>query len=135
MHSSMMGTARSLIVSPYLVVSHACPPFIMHVSLPMHAPHSPCMPPFAMHAPSNHAHPLATTHPTPSNHACPPTTMHTPWQPYMPTGNHTCPPGNHACPHVDSYKCLWAFIGCYTRFLACRVPWVSPMATGVTINH
>ena len=36
---------------------------------------------------------------------------------------------------VDSYKCLWAFIECFKRFLACRVPWVSPMATGVTINH
>ena len=36
---------------------------------------------------------------------------------------------------VDSYKCLWAFIECFKHFLACRVPWVSPMSTGVTINH
>ena len=79
-----MHTARSLIVSPYLIVSHACPPR------------------------SNHAHPPS------SNHTCPPATMHAPratmhtsleqlcmcpWeQPCTPRGsNHTCPPGsNHA---------------------------------------
>ena len=38
-------------------------------------------------------------------------------------------------PNVDSYKCLWVFIECFNVFLACRVPWVSPMSTGVTINH
>ena len=37
--------------------------------------------------------------------------------------------------NVDSYKCLWAFIESFNCFLACRVPWVSPMSTGVTINH
>ena len=62
-----MLTARSLIVSPYLVVSHARPP------------PSPHMPPLAtMHAPDNHTFPLETTHAplatmhAPRNQACPP---------------------------------------------------------------
>ena len=73
MHSSRMRTARSLIVSPYLVVSHTCPPGSNH----MHAPpgattHAP--PGATTHAPwSNHAHPPG------SNHACPPgATTHDP---------------------------------------------------------
>ena len=36
---------------------------------------------------------------------------------------------------VDSYGCPRRFLGLTHVFLACRVPWVSPMATGVTINH
>ena len=72
MHSSRMRTARSLTVSPYLVVFHARPP----------PPEQPRMPPGATtHAPpeqprtppgSNHACPRATTPPLGSNHACPP---------------------------------------------------------------
>ena len=103
MHSSRMRTAHSLTISPYLVVSHACPQ------------EQPCMPPTAppqsnhatMHAPqeqpctpqNNHALPGATTPPW-SNHACPPE------QPCMPPqSNHACLPGattppwsNHECP-------------------------------------
>ena len=72
MHSSRMRTARSLTVSPYLVVSHACPPW-----------EQPCMPPW-----SNHAHPPQ------SNHTCPPrATMHAPWeQPCTPPGATTHAP-------------------------------------------
>ena len=97
MHSSRMRTARSLIVSPYLVVSHARPPGATTHAPPAattHAPREqPCMPPR-----SNHAWPPqgATTHapleqpcmppPPVSNHACPReqpcmplgATMHTP---------------------------------------------------------
>ena len=70
MHSSRMRTARSLIVSPYLVVSHARPPRSNHVCPPvatMHAPRSnharpppreqPCTPPAA----TTHAPPLPRT--------------------------------------------------------------------------
>ena len=120
MHSSRMRTARSLIVSPYLVVFHACPP-----SSPC-TPPSPCMPPFSTYPTSlRHTCPPATTH-TPSNRACPLATtyplatMHAPQQPCTPPSNHTCPPrqpcmppkkpcmppwqpcmppGNHTCPH------------------------------------
>ena len=65
MHSSRMRTAHSLRVSPYLVISHACPP-----GATTHAPpEQPRMPP-----PSNHAcPPRATTHAPRSNHARPPT--------------------------------------------------------------
>ena len=87
MHSSRMRTARSLIVSPYLVVSHAHPPRSNHARQPgatmhappgatMHAPKQPCMPPR-----SNHTCPLG------SNHACPllgATTHAPPEQPRMP---------------------------------------------------
>ena len=107
-----MLTTRSLTVSPYLVVSHACPPWeqpcmppraTLHASpgATMHAPsEQPCMPPRAtMHAPPEqpctppwatmHAPPRATTHApsSPSNHAC------------TPRSNHACPPwSNQACP-------------------------------------
>ena len=78
MHSSRMHTARSLIVSPYLVVSHACPPW-----------EQPCMPPQ-----SNHAPPLgATTHAPPEQPCMPPclgAIMHTHTPP--PRSKHTCHP-------------------------------------------
>ena len=84
-----MRTARSLTVSPYLVISHAHPP-----GATMHAPlKQPCMPPR-----SNH------TCPPGSNHACPPREQPcTPpqEQPHMPPLGVTmhAPPGsNHACP-------------------------------------
>ena len=87
MHSSRMRTARSLTVSPYLVVSHAPPP------------EQPCMPPREQPCTppqSNHACPLEQPRMPPrSNHACPPprATMH------GPRSNHTCPPwSNHAPP-------------------------------------
>ena len=74
MHSSRMRTARSLIVSLYLIISHTCPPFAMHA--PFATPPLPCMPPLpppaTMHTPSNHA-----CHP-PGNHTCPSATMHAP---------------------------------------------------------
>ena len=88
MHSSRMRTARSLTVSPYLIVSHTCPPRINHA----HPPEEPRMPP----------PPRATMHALPgSNHACPPgATTHAP-----PQSNHTPPEqprtppwSNHACP-------------------------------------
>ena len=106
MHSSRMCTARSLILSPYLVESHAHPP-----GATMHAPPRATMhtPRATTHAPqeqprmppqSNHARPQ-------SNHACPPraamhapqsTTMHAP----PPQSNHACPSqSNHAHPPVD----------------------------------
>ena len=82
MHSSRMCTARSLIISPYLVVSHACPP-----------PEQPHMPP-----------PGATTHAPP-----PGATMHAPLGPTMhipPRTNHACPPqNNHACPPPSNHTC------------------------------
>ena len=94
MHSSRMRTARSLIVSPYLVVSHTppratthAPPESNHACPPgatMHAPPGP-----TMHAPqSNHAHPPgATTHPpTATTHA--PQSNHTP----LPLGQPCMPP-------------------------------------------
>ena len=68
-----MRTTRSLILSPYLVVSHACPP-------------SP-------HPPLPHIHPLHHACP-PLCHAHPPATTHVPllWQPRTPLPreqNHT----------------------------------------------
>ena len=88
MHSSRMRTARSLIVSPYFVVSHAHPPQEQpRTHLPaatMHAPlEQPCTPPRA----ATHAPPAATTHALPgaTTHAPPGATMHTPpEQPRMP---------------------------------------------------
>ena len=58
MHSSRMRTARSLTVSPYLVVSHACPPeqprtLLEHPRTPPQ-PEQPCTPPGA----TTHAPPL-----------------------------------------------------------------------------
>ena len=93
-NSSRMHTTRSLIVSPYLVVSHTCPPLphmpplrhtwpLHHACPPLpHMPlRQPCMPPsnHACHPATTHAH-LATMH-------TPPATMHA--------------PGNHAHPTVD----------------------------------
>ena len=80
MHSSRMRTARSLIISPYLIVSHTCPPPSscmppLHHACPL-SPHMPpplpCMPPFAMHAPLTMHTPLCHTCPPLGNHACPP---------------------------------------------------------------
>ena len=56
MHSSRMRTARSLTVSPCVVISHTCPPPLgatMHAPQSNHAcpPEQPCMPP------RNHRHP------------------------------------------------------------------------------
>ena len=97
MHSSRMRTARSLIVSPYLVVSHACPP-----GATMHAPprsnyacppEQPCIPPQEqprMPPPgaTTHAPPEQPRMPPRSNHACPPgATTH------APGSNHAHPPG------------------------------------------
>ena len=61
---------RSLIVSPYLVVSHACLPRSNHACPPgatMHAPPSNHTPPQ-----SNHAPPRATTHDPPEQPHTPP---------------------------------------------------------------
>ena len=117
MHSSRMRTTHSLIVSPYVIISHTCPPPICHACPPftthtpllpcMPAPFLPCMPPFTIHTPLlphmppyNHAHPLAimhaplpaTTHipyPLATMHAPPPAITHTPWQPCMPPSGQT----------------------------------------------
>ena len=76
MHSSRMRTARSLILSPYLVISDARPP--RHAALLHHAcPLLPCMPPFTTHPPfTRHA---------PQQPHMPPATTHAPWQPCMPS--------------------------------------------------
>ena len=82
MHSSRMRTARSLIVSPYLVISHVCPP-------PQEQPRMPPSPR------SNHAPP-----PREQPRMPPGATMHPPQeQPCMPPPEqpHTPPPqSNHA---------------------------------------
>ena len=76
MHSSRMRTARPLIVSPYLVVSHACPP----------PREQPCMPPPG----SNYACPPPQEQPcTP-----PPEQPHVP----LPRSNHACPPEQPCTP-------------------------------------
>ena len=72
MRSSRMHATRSLIVSPYLIISHTCPS--------REQPHTP---------PSNHACPPGSSHACPpgSNHACPPgATTH------APRSNHACLP-------------------------------------------
>ena len=69
MHSSRMRTACSLIVSPYLIISHACPP--------PPPQEQPCMPPR-----SNHACPPG------SNHAAPPPLPRQ--QPHMPPQQQPC---------------------------------------------
>ena len=105
-----MRTVRSLIASPYLVISHACPPrATMHTPRSNHA-----WPPRATtHAPprSNHACPPR------SNHACPPGSNHTPplEQPHTPPqqpctplqSNHACPPSNHAHPPGATMHTPW----------------------------
>ena len=129
-----MHTARSLIVSPYLVVSNACPPSphmppLHHTCPPFHhtCPPLPHMSPLC-HAcaplppPSNHTCLLATMHPQQprmpsrqtctslSNHASPPATMHTPapWQPCMPPPRNLAPPANtHAPPCEQNQTRLW----------------------------
>ena len=128
MHSSRMRTARSLIISPYVVISHTCPPFTMHTPL-CHAclPFS-CMPPLTMHTPLAHMLPLhhachppvpcmppPLPHMPPNNHACPlatmlapqqpctPPTMHTPWQPHMLPHNHMHPP--QPCMPPSNHTC------------------------------
>ena len=114
MHFSRMRTARSLIVSPHLIVSHACPPPPQE---------QPCMAPGSNHAPpeqpripprSNHACPLEQPcMPPRSNHACPPreqpcmspgATTHAPtWeQPHTPPGATMHPPSNHTCPPLGA---------------------------------
>ena len=84
MHSSRMRTARSLTVSPYLVVSHAHPPLEQPCMPPRE---QPCMPPLGatMHAPQEQP-----CMPPQSNHACPRE------QPCTPPGSN--PRSNHACP-------------------------------------
>ena len=114
MHSSRMRTARSLIVSPYLVISHACPPRSNHAC----PPEQPCTPPSSNYACtpwSNHAHPWEQPHiPPRSIHTCLPLPEQPcmpplPEQPCMPPlleqpcrppprGKHTHPWGNHTCP-------------------------------------
>ena len=76
MHSSRMSTSRSLIISPYLVVSHAHPPPRATTHVPRE---QPCMPL--------------------SNQACspPPPCMPPPEQPHFPPSNHTCPPLEQPC--------------------------------------
>ena len=105
MHSSRMRTARSLTVSPYLIISP--PRATTHAPRSNHAcpPEQPCMPPRAtMHAPrSNHTcPPRATTHTPPSNHTCPleqpcmppgATTHAPPEQPRRPPPRSNPPPG------------------------------------------
>ena len=83
MHSSRMRTARSLIVSPYLVISQAPPPQSNHAHPPG----------------SNHTPPRATMHAPPqSNHTCPPrATMQPPEQPHTPRSNHAHPSQEQPC--------------------------------------
>ena len=126
MHSSRMRTARSLIVSPYLVVSHARPTGSNHACISPEQPHmppqeqpcmtseQPCMPPRSNHTcplgATTHTPPGATMH-APQEQPCmlpPGATMHAPpEQPCMPPSprtppSHTrpwpCMPPSHACP-------------------------------------
>ena len=103
-----MRTARSLIISPYLIVSHAPSP-----------QEQPCMPPGSNHArppgatthtpqATMHTPPQATTHAPLSNHPCPlppeqPCTP--PWAttqtPSRATTHAPPPQSNHACPPVN----------------------------------
>ena len=113
MHSSRMCTARSLTISPYLVVSHIHPHWSNHA----HPPEQPCMPPQ-----SNHACPLspeqprmpppqeqprmpprATMHAPHSNHARPPRSNHGTAPP--PAEQHARPP-NLFYSHVVLVKIL-----------------------------
>ena len=96
MHSSKMRTARWLIVSPYLIVSHACPPPRQQPRTPLWSNHT-CFTPWEQpHTPP----PGAMTHALPrSNHAPPGATTHAP----PPGSNHAhLPPGatTHAPPPV-----------------------------------
>ena len=102
MHSSRMRTARSLIVSPYLVISHACPPSnhacpprSNHACPPGATTHAPCEQPCTPQ--SNHAPPLEQPCMTPwSNNAHPPgATMHAPSQ-----SNHACLPSPQEQPRT-----------------------------------
>ena len=116
MHSSRMHTAHSFIISPYLVISHACPP-----------PHSNHTPPQSNHTcpcGSNHAHPpplRAIMHPYPQEqpHMPPPeqpcmlppranTHAHPPDQPCMPPGATTHAPPEQPCmpPHGQNDRHL-----------------------------
>ena len=103
-------TARSWIVSPYLVVSHT------------HSPgEQPHMPP-----------PAATMHNPPSNHACPPprATTHAPPVATMhnPPSNHACPPqSNHACPLEQPHMPPWE--------QPCMPPRVATHAQPTWSNH
>ena len=88
-----MHTARSLTVSPYLVVStHAPPPGSNHACSPPEHPRTP---------------PLEQPRTPPrNNHACPPRSNHAPPSPWAtthtPPGATThAPPSNHARPPVD----------------------------------
>ena len=101
MHSSRMRTARSLIVSPYLVISHVCPP----PGATMHAPpEQPCTPPGA------------TTHAPPEQPRMPPgATMHPPQeQPCTPPPEQPCtpPPSNHAHPPLSQTSFAGGNNGC-----------------------
>ena len=72
-----MRTAHSLIVSPYLIISHACPPRSNHACPPRATTHAPEQP-----------------HTPPSNHACPPEQPCMPplEQPHMPPQEQPCTP-------------------------------------------
>ena len=135
MHSSRMCTACSLIVSPYLVISHACPPEQPHMpprsnhahplGATMHAPRATTHAPWSNHAPpgSNHAcPPRAAMHAPPEQPHMPPrATMHAPWeqlcmapskQPCTPQRNQTCPPVDRMtdmCKNITftNFVCGW----------------------------
>ena len=119
MHSSRMCTAHSLTVSPYLVVSHACP----NREQPHMPPEQPCMP-----------QPGATTHAPQSNHTCPP--MEQPCMP--PRSNHTpylrissyamhAPPG--ATTHVPQEQ------PCMPPRATTHAPWEQPCTQPPQSNH
>ena len=92
MHSSRMCTAHSLTVSPYLVVSHACPPWSNHAC----PPEQPCTPQ-ATHVcpPSKHAPPQATMH-APRERPCMP----------HPRSNHTHTPREQPCTPPWEQPCM-----------------------------
>ena len=97
MHSSRMRTARSLTVSPYLVISHACPPL---PEQPRMLPREqPRMPPEQPRTPA----PRATTHPPEQPCTPPGATTHPPEQPHMPprATMHAPPGATMHAPHVN----------------------------------
>ena len=74
MHSSRMRTTRSLIISLYLIISHACPPRATHMP------------------------PRATMHAPPEQACTPPrASMHAPKQPCMPPLEQPCTPLEQPC--------------------------------------
>ena len=104
MHSSRMRTARSLTASPYLVVSHACPP----PGATMHAP------PEQPHTPPRATPPGATTCPLPLEQPCIPRATTPP-----PEQSCTLPPEQPCTPPEQPRTPLWTEWQTGVKMLPC----------------